>query len=208
VLINKKVLFIALTMTALSVVSLYVYKSHFSHTEAEVKKDSIKLQQYNDSSLGYSIALPTSYKARNDTVAPNNSGVNIVTKNYERSDPQGFLSIRYESGLSKGANILKKPLLDFVQGEIESYFPSKYKEYRPLSMARTEINGKSSLLHEFEYISTEGKPLRTNVLVVPYDNDSAYYVIFQAHRQNYPKIMGELSNIHKSLKLDGPNRDR
>lgn len=153
-------------------------------------------QTFEDESLGVQFSMHASYKEK---PAPT-----PLTKSFERSRPQVFLTVKYERGLSGPANLSRRSLVDHIQAEIDQFFPVRYgKSYKAISLNKRDVADKKSVEHVFTYNDKDGAVVKARLVAVPWDSDSAYYFISQGHERLYDRINSDLNVVLDSLSLTG-----
>lgn len=161
------------------------------------------IERFADGGMGIRFSLPGAYVFVGAT--DENSQLN---RRFERREPQAFLTVRYESGLS-GPALLRRSLLEHIEGEIRQFSPVRYgPTYRRMSLRRVSIAGRQAVEHLFGHADEDGNPIRTGAIMIPWDDDSAYYLIFQAPEGVFRQAMEDLRIVMRSIGLSGPLRPR
>lgn len=155
----------------------------------------------SDDELGISFSLPNSYEQRSDTPPAAGQKGAKSSINFEQESPQGLLTFRYESGLALAANAARMPLIDYIQSNLQQFFPSRYKDYKPISLSKTEVAGNDAIDHTFSYSDQDGNKVISRLVVVPSGNDSAYYIILQASESNFESVKKDMDGIKSSFKV-------
>lgn len=171
---------------------------------APERRPAPALKKFEDKQLGIKFSLPKAYEQRQDTPPPAQTKA-LPAKNFERLDPQGLLTVRYETGLSGPANLLKRNLIEYIEGEIRQFFALRYKDYESISLQRTTVGSRPAVEHVFRYSDQDGNPVQARLMAIPYDDDAAYYLILQAHAKRYQAVETDLDQVTKSLQLSKPS---
>lgn len=176
----------------------------FSRDESS-NSSSIQSSQVNktvvDKQLGVSFSIPATYQSRADTPAQLGQKDPKPAKNFMQVSPQGLFTVRTESGLALAANATKQSLIDYMQNSVIQFFPSRYKDYKSISLVRTKVAGYDSIEHVYSYTDQDGHKVIARIVIVPYGNDSAYYLILQASESNYDSVKNDLDIIKNSFKI-------
>ena len=204
--LNKKSLITVAIITLAVLATIFIM---IVSTRSDPKKEidsmqGVALKQFEDKQLGVEFSLPETYRRRKDTPPLPTQENALPAKNFEQLNPQGLLTVRYESGLATQANISKRTMLEHIQAEIMQFFPVKYGQYKSISLKKTMVNNHESIEHIFSYKTQDGKPVKAKLVAVPYDNDSAYYLILQSHESVFGQIEPEINVIKRTLQINGP----
>ena len=190
-------------LVAIGATGLVIVKNRQPSQNTQTEID-VKVRKIQDGQLGVTFNLPEVYQSRPDTLPTNDQKNALPAKNFERTSPQGFLTLRYEMGLGATANLARRSVAEHIEAEIRQFFKFRYKNYKDISLQPGQIEGKPSIEHIFEYEDKDGKPLKAQLIAVPYDNDSAYYIILQSHKDLFDQVVKDLPTIRESLKLNAP----
>ena len=159
--------------------------------------DQTSRKLYQDQTLGVSFSFDKHYQE-----TPSDDP---QIKYFERTDPQGFLMVKYESGLRGIASRLGRTIQDHIYLEIQQFYPVRYGEsYKSVSLKKTTIIGREAVEHIFTYTDKDGKPNEVKLVAIVFDTDSAYYFVEQAHETLFDVIKEDLTPLFKTLVLTGP----
>lgn len=162
--------------------------------------DAQRVRRWADERLGISFSIPVEYSPARSTDTPARRD-----RHFERNAPQqAFLTVSFETGLSGPATLLKRNLIEHLEAEIRQFFPVKYSKYESLSLRRAQVAGRQSVEHSFRYVDGDGKPLGAMMVAIPWDHDSAYYVILQAHATLFARARGDFRAIVRTVVMRGP----
>lgn len=192
----KRWLIISLAVVVVLAATLagLTYRENQKHKKAD---NSQPTQAFEDISLGVKFLMHASYEEK-PAPAP-------LTKSFERSRPQVFLTIKYEKGLSGPANLSRRSLIDHIEAEIDQFFPVRYgKSYKSASLNKRDVASKKSVEHVFTYNDKDGAVVKARLVAVPWDSDSAYYFIVQGHESLYDVVSRDLDTVLGSLDIMGP----
>lgn len=154
-------------------------------------------QTYRDETIGVAFSMHESYKE-----SPYST---TLVKLFERSAPQGFLTVKYERGLGGYAARLGRSLLEHVYAETAMFFPARYGEsYVSVNLVKTIIIGKDAVEHVFTYTDQDGHPNQVRMIAIIWDFDSAYYFVEQGLPENFTRLSKDLDRLLKTLVLSGP----
>lgn len=165
-----------------------------------------KTFSFSDEKAGIEVSLSASYtrELREDK---EESRFNKLIAHFVKADPPTLITLRYETGIRKAASLLRRTPIEHFTYEIQQYFPVKYSGYEPELLGELEIAGKESLEHIFGYQDVDGTAMKTRLFIVPWDENTAYYLILQAKEQDFRKVAGDLDVLKKSLELPGPQTE-
>lgn len=159
---------------------------------------------FYDQSIGVSFAYDKGYQ-QHPAYVNDSTEIDPYTFYFQRNDPQAFLTVKYETGLAMPANILSMRVIDYVQYEMEQFFPVRYgPTYKSISTGVLKVAGKDAAENVFAYTDADGRPNEVRLVVIVWDNNSAYYFFEQSHQTLFDKIKGDLDPILKTLVLSGP----
>lgn len=170
-------------------------------TKTEPSINTLSLKKFEDKGLGVSFEIPTTYQQRGDTPAPIGQKSAKPAKNFEQVSPQGLFTVRTESGLAIAANATRMSLIDYIQNNIQQFFPNKYKQYKSISLNRINVAGYDAIEHEYSFVDQDKHKVIAKLVVIPYGNDSAYYLILQASEANYNLVQKDLDQIKQSFTI-------
>ena len=182
-------------------IGIYVASRPVAPKSKANTQQQVTLKTFEDKQLGVKFSIPTEYQQRPDTPAPDGQKDPRPAKNFERLNPQGLITVRYESGLGTPATLSKRPLLEYIETEIRQFFPVKYKGYVGTSFDKITVADREALGHIYSYTDSDGKPVKARLIVVAFDSDSAYYLILQAHRDRYERVKTDLDRVKDSLQI-------
>lgn len=155
-----------------------------------------------DSAAGLTVALPAIYQRYQPKIQSSDAG---FIANYIRTNPAGFLTLRYDTGLTAVTNLLHRGMIEHIEAEIAQFFPVKYgSSYRSIATTHIQVAGHESIDHRFSYTTANGKQFMVRLIAVPYTNDVAYYLLLQAAPDQFDAIQSDLDPIKDSLELSGP----
>lgn len=164
-----------------------------------------KTVEFTDESTGVSFRILEEYKQEfREDKQPQPS--NKLVAHFVRTEPSALITVRYETGLRKVKNLLRRSSsVDHFMAEIPQFFPIKYEGYQFVSLEKREQSGQEFVEHVFTY-KDKDDTIKVRLLIYPYLDDAAYYILIQSKEQDFAKVAKDLDVLRDSVKLTGPKQ--
>lgn len=162
-----------------------------------------KIFSFSDTVTGISASIRSSYHREFREYKEASQEKKLVA-HFVRTDPAALITLRYETGIRKASALLRRNPIEHFTYEIRQFFPIKYAGYKSELLETRKIAGKDGLEHIFQYTDKDGTLMKTRLLIVPWDEDIAYYLILQAKERDFRKVASDLDILRKSVQLSGP----
>lgn len=92
-----------------------------------------------------------------------------------------LVTFRYEDGIRKTANLLKREPLDIILDSIDKSYPQRFPDFQKIDQERLEISGRKAAEVTFTYKrNNAGEKLKQRMLVIMKNDDVAIYLAAQA----------------------------
>lgn len=163
-----------------------------------------KTVEFKDESTGVSFLILEEYKQEfREDKQPQPS--NKLVAHFVRTDPPALITVRYETGLRKVKSLLRRSSVDHFMAEIPQFFPIKYEGYQFVSLEKHEQNDPEFVEHVFTY-KDKDDTIKVRLLIYPYLDDAAYYLLLQSKEQDFTKVAKDLDVLRDSVKFNGPKQ--
>lgn len=206
--------FIVLLAFALLVIGIgisYKLATQDSTRPSEELKETIQTETYKDTKSGVEFSLPFGYKTVdvNRNSKSLSSTNNSVVMQLEKSNPQSFVIVQHDTGLSGPAALLHQSILEYVETTIRQYYPVRYgSSYKSESLERTKVNDHDAVEHVYAYTDKDGKPNKVRLLVVIWSGDETYNIILQSSEANFESIKNDIDSVKDTFKvLETPSKE-
>src|SRR3989338_9076504 len=146
-----------------------------------------KTFEFKDETFGISLSTPDNYqKVIREDKQP--SETNKPVAHFVRTDPPALITIRYETGLRKVKSLTRRSSVEHFMADIPQFFPVKYQGYNFGSLEKKEMKGQEYVEHTFSYKDKDDS-IKARLLIFPYKEDAAYYLIIQSMEKDPPKVI-------------------
>ena len=189
-MMHRKWLIISLVVAAVIIGSLIVLW----------QKD--KTIEFKNETYGISFSISDGYqKVTREDKQPSES--NKLVAHFVRTDPSALITVRYETGLRKVKSFTRRSSIEHFMADISQFFPIKYDGYQFGTLEKHEVKGQEFVEHIFSY-KDKDDTIRVRLLLYPYLDDAAYYLMIQSKEADFDKVAKDLDPVANSLVLSGP----
>ncbi len=121
----------------------------------------------------------------------------------EKSNPQSFVIVQHDTGLSGPAALLHQSTLEYVETTIRQYYPVRYgSSYKSESLERTRVNEHDAVEHIYTYIDKDGRPNKVRLLTIIWSGDETYNIILQSSEVNFEAIKNDINNVKDTFNIN------
>ena len=110
---------------------------------------------------------------------------------FKATQPKGVpplsITLRYEEGLRKLANLSKQEPIDLLANNTRLAYPKRFPSYREVNQRQLDIKGHKAAEYIFTY-QNKGETLKQQFLIIIKDDDTAFYMAFQAKTGDFDKL--------------------
>lgn len=109
------------------------------------------------------------------------------------NQPPLLITLRYEQGIKKAANLLRREPLDVILDSIDKSYPQRFPGYQPTSQRRLEVSGRKAAEVLFSYQKDpSAQRLKQRLLIIIKDDDTALYLAAQAQEPDFEKANSDV----------------
>jgi hypothetical protein len=169
---------------------------------AEARHQTAQTAVFKDAKSSVELKLPSTYQSVpvNQTAALANSKTSTVMQ-LQRSNPQAFVIVQHDTGLSGPAALLHENTLEYVETTIRQFYPVRYgASYKSESLTRGKVGSHDAIEHVYSFTDKDGKPNKVHLTVIIQSDDDTYNIILQSHAHNFEAVKDDLDVAKNSFK--------
>lgn len=194
-------IFLLITILAIAVFFL-IYKAIILKPDPSANtggQEVVETEMFYQKNVG--LSLPKGYEVV-DIDKKNDNLKNEVIMQLKRTDPQSFVIVQRNKGVSTASSLARMNPLEYIESTIRQFYPVRYgASYQSESLERVRLGEKDAVEHIYSYTDKDGKPNKVRLLSIVWSDDETYNIILQSSETNFETIKNDMNYIKSTFKV-------